>query len=397
MVLVAHKSKLFALPRGSGEPVWQFPAANRDAYHVSDAARDSLTSALADLNLSSGDESNVRNAIDDLTVSGPSVKSLKDTVNAASADADGRSRFSAAVDHVTKLDKDALSNLQALYGDIGLSTDGRTAFVPAFKGIVFALDTSDGHMRWWRDAGDELVGGVAVEGDTLYYGSKGRRLFAVSADDGSVRWTYHTRGEVWATPTVAGDGVYLTSLDGSVYRLDRSGSEQWVFTGAGSGIASRPTVAGGGVYVGSFDNKLYGINAADGSLKWSLGGDNWFWAAPVEHEGTVYAANLDGRVYAVAASDGSQRWVHPFDAGAPIRSGPVVAGDGLMVAARNGDVYKLDLGSGEPQGSPVVAGTTVYANLTADDASMVYVVPTSATLYVINAARNLETSVYSLP
>jgi outer membrane protein assembly factor BamB len=133
-------------------------------------------------------------------------------------------------------------------------------------------------------------------------------------------------------------------------------------------------------------------------MNWSFKADNWFWAAPVVQSSTVYAASLDHKVYAVDAASGQPKWQHPFDAGAPVRSTPVIAGGGLLVATRAGSVYKLSLDDGQPQGSPVVAGTQIDANLTADSGNMVYVSPTQAVLYVVNAAGPLESPAsYPLP
>src|SRR5205823_11389356 len=162
------------------------------------------------------------------------------------------------------------------------------------------------------------------------------------------------------------------SLDGSVYALDKSGNRKWVFSGATSGIGSRPTIAEGNVYVGAFDNKLYSMKASDGTMNWSFGADNWFWASPVVSNGTVYAASLDHKVYAIDAASGHAKWQQPFDAGAPVRSTPLLAGGGLLVATRNGDVLKLDLDGGRPQGETVIAGTEIEADLTADGSNMVY-------------------------
>src|SRR5437763_837399 len=75
-----------------------------------------------------------------------------------------------------------------------------------------------------------------------------------------------------------------------------------------------------------------------------------------------------------------------------------LAGGGVVVATRDGDVCKLDLGSGSPQGETVIAGTKVDANLTGDGSNMVYVSPTSAILYVVDASGPLSgAETYPLP
>ncbi len=386
VVLVPHKSKLFALAQGSGAVRWQLPPESQNNYPVSERGRMQLTAFVDTTDIPDDQKASVKSAINNLVLAGDSGTAVKNAMKATDASSSDKDSFNSQVDSITSFEKKALSNIQALYGDLGVTSDLKTVFVPAFKGYIFALDPSTGYARWILNAGDELVGGIAVDGDTIYYGTKGDKLIAARAATGDTQWIAPTKGEVWATPTVSGDSVYATSLDGSVYAFDKaSGNQRWIFSGADSGIGSQVTVANGTAYVGAFDNKLYSIDASDGSMNWSFSAGNWFWAAPVVQSGVAYAASLDHKVYAVDASSGAPKWQKPFDAGAPVRSTPVIAGGGLVVADRNGNVYKLGLDDGQSQGS-VVVGTRVDANLTADSANVVYVSPTEAELAIIDAS-----------
>lgn len=391
VILVPRRARVYALPSNSSNVLWQFPPAQKESYPVSTETRSLLLDAVDAASLDDAAKATLRTKVGDLKVSGPSNNDLKSAVDASSASSDDKNRLKSLVSDRVGFEKDALSRLQAIYGDVGVSADAKTVYVATFRGIVFALDTATGETRWVRNAGAEIVGGIAVEGDTLYFGTKGNRLYALNAATAERQWSFETRGPVWATPTVSGDTLYATSLDGSVYAIERaSGTQKWLFRGAGSGIAARPVVAGGSVYVGAFDNRLYAIGADSGEQRWSITADNWFWAAPVVREGRVYAASLDGKVYAVDAASGDAVWPSPFDAGSAIRSEPVIAGGGLVVAARNGETYKLDLQSGEPtEGSPVNTGATILADLSSVDDRTVYIVPDSASLLVLDASGAL--------
>jgi outer membrane protein assembly factor BamB len=284
VVLVAHKAKLFSLPGTTSADLssnanWQFPPKDKNGYPVSEQQRQILSGAVDQLgSIDEATKARLQKLVSELTVAGPSKDALKNELKASAAPDDQKNKLSNAIDAVVKVENDALKGLQAFYGDIGLSTDNKTAFLTSFRGMVFALDVSNGHTRWIRDAGDNIVGGIAVDGDTLYFGTKGDRVYAVDAKNGERIWQFNTSGEVWATPALDGDRLYVTSLDGSLYALDKSGNQQWVFRGAGSGIAAHPVVSGDSVYVGSFDNKLYSVKKSDGTLNWSLEADNWFWA-----------------------------------------------------------------------------------------------------------------------
>ena len=107
----------------------------------------------------------------------------------------------------------------------------------------------------------------------------------------------------------------------------------------------------------------------------------------------VYAASLDGKVYAVRADDGSAAWEEPFDTGAPVRSAPVIVGEGIVVASRDAQLFKLNLETGQQlEGSPALVGEedTVEADLTLGEGDLVYVVPRGPNLYVFEAAEGLR-------
>jgi outer membrane protein assembly factor BamB len=399
LVLVAHKGNLTALGGPTeaditSNPAWLFPPTDKSLYPLSEQAQQKLSASIDTLTgIDAAAKTQLKTLASDVHLTGSTAKAFKDAVSASAAPQADRDRLNSDLDTAVKFEKDALGRIQAFYGDIGLSTDRKTAFVASFKGTVFALDLSTGHTRWVRDMGYGIVGGIAVDGDTLYFGTKGKQLFAMNASSGEAVWHFNARGEIWATPTIDGDTIYLTSLDGSVYALDKTGNQKWVFGGASAGIASRPVVADGVVYVGAFDNKLYAMDASDGAMRWSLKAGNWFWSTPVVNDGTVYAASLDGKVYAVDAKTGAERWSKPFDTGAPVRSAPLIAGNALIVAARNGRVYKLDLASGQATAGPVILApnTTVLADLSMNSAgSAIYAVPTSTTLFVLDDQLTLK-------
>jgi hypothetical protein len=98
----------------------------------------------------------------------------------------------------------------------------------------------------------------------------------------------------------------------------------------------------------------------------------------------------------VDAQSGDARWADPFDAGSPVRSAVAFAGGGIIAAARDGEVYKLDPATGEQMGGVISTDSTVEANLTSEE-DIVYAVPRSANLFVIDAAGDLAQEVFPLP
>ena len=397
LIIAAHKGNLFALPPTSQAAVWQFPPKDRSTFPVSTVTADKLNSDIDALSVSDSTKSDLHNKVGKLNVQGNSINDLKNAVKASSASSDAKSSLNDEIDTLTKDEADALTGLKAFYGDIGVSTDSKTLYPTAFKGYVYALDTATGHTIWIHKVGSDMIGGTAVSDGTVYFGSKGKQVFALDAATGKTKWTFDANGEVWSTPAVVDGSIYITSLDGTVYSLKPEGTANWVKKPAKAGIAGSPVIVGDNVFVGAFDNRLYSLKASDGSTVWSYKASNWFWGAPVVRDGVVYAANLDGKVYAVDATSGQPKWPKPFDTGSPARSSPAVAGGGLVVANKAGDVFKIDLAAGTQVGSAFNAGSIIYANLTADSQARVYVSPQAAQLYVLDATSELkQVSLYGL-
>jgi outer membrane protein assembly factor BamB len=392
-VLAPHRSHVYAVRPESSFVQWQFPPEDRNSYPISQQRREGLLELIDDLDVSAGQKEDLTALAEGLTVSGGSDDALKDALTDTVGD-EQRSQIEDYIDATRETENDALRDVRALYGEIAISADAETAYVAAFGGWVFALETATGQTRWIVETGDEMVGGVAIDGDTLYFGTKGDEVYSVDAATGAVNWRFETSGEVWVTPAVTDDGIYVASMDGVLHKLSSQGDEVWAFDSAGAGIASNPAVNGDTVYIGSFDKKLYAVNAADGTMKWSISADNWFWGQPAIADGIVYAPSLDGRVYAVNESDGAEAW--RFDAGSPVRSAPALVEGGLVVAARDGDVFKLNLQTGERIGGTLAVGSRIESNLTADEDGNVFVVPHDATLYVINATDDLTASTFQL-
>jgi len=391
-VLAPYRSQIYGVRPESSFVQWQFPPRDRNSYPISQQGLDGLTTridALDDISTQQRDDlTSLANA---LTVAGNSADPLKNALTDLVGD-----QATPIVDYIDatrQTENDALRDVRALYGEIAISDDAETAYVPAFGGWVFAIETATGQMRWLLETGDDMIGGVAINGNTIYFGTKGDQVYAVAADTGIVSWQFKTSGEVWSTPAIDGGAIYVSSMDGVLHKLNADGTEDWAFDSAGAGIASNPKVDGDTVYIGSFDKKLYAVNTADGAMKWSISADNWFWGEPAVAGGIVYAPSLDGRVYAVT-TDGAEAWT--FDAGTPVRSAPAIVEDSLVVAARDGDVFKLNLQTGEPIGGTLAVGSRIESNLTADAQGRIFVVPRDATLYMIDATGNLTASTLQL-
>jgi hypothetical protein len=101
-------------------------------------------------------------------------------------------------------------------------------YIPLEDGRVVALRVDTGEVVWERRLGGPATGLVA-DSDSLYAGSIDNFLYALDASDGAVRWRWRTGADVVGVPVIDQRNVYFVSLDNVLRALSRkSGVQQWV-------------------------------------------------------------------------------------------------------------------------------------------------------------------------
>jgi hypothetical protein len=141
---------------------------------------------------------------------------------------------------------------------------------------------------------------VASDG-TVYVGADTGKLYAINPSDGSIRWSVTTGGIVRSSPVIAADGtVYVGLDDKKVYAINPSGTTKWTLL-TGGAVESTPAIGKDGlVYVGSDDKKLYALKPADGTVLFSVTTGGIVRGSPsIGKDGTVYFGSDDSKLYAV--------------------------------------------------------------------------------------------------
>jgi len=233
-------------------------------------------------------------------------------------------------------------------------TGQEMAIIGGFDGRVYAFPLLNGQLREqyrWKyppdgDVGGNIVGGLALSGDSVYFASVSGTVYSVNAADGYKEWSVELGNKIWSAPAVDGDTVYIGCFDKNLYALNAAdGAIKWQFAAEGA-IGATPILDNGIIYFGGYDRAFYAVDAATGQLVWKFPAEgatarpeNWFWAQPVLHNGIIYASNLDGKVYALDAATGSLRETFSFETATfkkgAIASSPVVVNDMVVIAITN--------------------------------------------------------------
>lgn len=117
--------------------------------------------------------------------------------------------------------------------------------------------------------GNEVAGGVVLNGDRLLAGGRSGTLFCCDVVKQSVVWTNSSgSGEMFTTPAVAGDRVVFAGADGGIWCANTAtGQTVWKNSFGGS-RAESPVIVGRRV-AASADGRLYLLDLESGVIQWS--------------------------------------------------------------------------------------------------------------------------------
>lgn len=204
---------------------------------------------------------------------------------------------------------------------------------------LYALDRR-GLYLWSLATGDNIASRPLVVDDLVIVGSEDRNVYAVDADSGELRWERSTGGSVVSWPAKAGDVVVIGSDDGAVYAFDpASGEQRWTYA-AGGPIEAPIVAVDEGVYVASRDGTLALLDADDGRVTWTANVGSPIRDAPGVGDDAVFVVDEPGYLTALRRADGTRIWV-TTDQSFSYRGAPIPVGDGVVVNADDGRVYRL--------------------------------------------------------
>lgn len=279
--------------------------------------------------------------------------------------------------------------------------DGRV-FAATGLGHVLALEAETGAIQWRHAIGVPVRNPPAVSGGRVFAISHDNRLWALDAGTGDLQWSYAGISESagflgGASPAVDGGIVVAPFSSGELVALRvENGRTVWadILTVQGvrvgaiatlNDIDGSPVIDRGLVLAIGHGGRLVAIDLRSGRRAWErdIAGLNTPWVAG----DFVFVLTADGELLCITRERGAIRWVLPLprygdpeDKEDPIFwSGPVLAGERLLVAGSNGTVLAVspydgsELG-GQPAGGvvrlpPVVADRTLF--LLTDGANLI--------------------------
>ncbi len=276
----------------------------------------------------------------------------------------------------------------------GIAVEGDTLYVSIGYGILAALDTNTGAVRWTQDLDATGSGTPTVSGDLVYLTAGDDTGWAVRKSDGKVEWQVGastTLNNILGAPAPAITNQFAIFAFGSgevqaVFR--QGGLGRWNTSVVGkrpgrslssvSDVTSAPVVSGNHVYVGNQSGRLAALNVNSGQRLWTArdGAVGAVWPAG----DSVFAITDLNELVRLDANDGKRIWGTPlpkFVKTKPRKQsevfahyGPIIAGGRVIVASNDGKLRSFDPTNGAltgtteiPNGAttaPVIAGGTLY-------------------------------------
>lgn len=277
----------------------------------------------------------------------------------------------------------------------GLTVSGEHVYVGTERGTLIALNANDGEIAWTANAGGEVLSrpevsdglvlvhtgngllqafdtasgeqrwslnldtpSLSVRGESapavamgaVFVGGDNGRVSAVMLGQGQIIWQQRislTTGtteisrlnDVDMTPVVADGRVYAIAYNGNLVAMDmRSGQILWK---RDFGSVNELVLDGESLYVVDQDDNVYGLRAADGVTMWSQ--DKLLHrnlSAPEIFNGYLVVGDGEGYLHWLDTSNGQFVAQNKLNSSG-ILSRPSIAGDKLMVQARDGRLYLL--------------------------------------------------------
>ena len=204
---------------------------------------------------------------------------------------------------------------------------------------VYAVDLLNGDTRWSFRLPGMILGGVLLDGDTLFVAS--------SRPQGRIQALDRTKGaQLWKT-SVDPVGAPLALIDGSIVALTQRGEALALDPKTGKirwqrrvGVSRTAAVeaGAGGVLVATIDS-LKRLNVADGKITHRVGSPGTVVSPWLAHGGSLLAGTTDSQLVSIRPGDLGVNWKLRVDA--PVLDSPAALGDTLFLATRLGTVYRI--------------------------------------------------------
>lgn len=180
----------------------------------------------------------------------------------------------------------------------GVAVAGDTIFYGTSLGVLKAYDVKHRREVWRRQFGNAVYSTPLAARGVVVAGDAAGAVWGLDAATGRRLWRIAAKTPVIGDGTIAGRWLYMGLGSGSMAKIDLStGRVAWEFRFGDGQPQGRPAVADGRVVFGAWDTNLYCLDEATGEKLWSWNNGH---AQRLYSPGHIVPRIVDGRVFIVA-------------------------------------------------------------------------------------------------
>lgn len=234
---------------------------------------------------------------------------------------------------------------QAQFFIAPLQPDEETLLVPTYGASLLEIDllTARPGTPLALPVEGHLLTSPVVSDDHVIFPYSAEDLIAYNEDMSAEAWTFDTEEGIWSTPVLHEGVLYFGGMGHDLYAVDaETGSAVWDEpVDLGGAILSAPLLLDDHLYIGNLSHKMYKVSL-DGEVVDEFEATNWIWHTPVSAgDGIIYFADLNGNVYALDTAGMDEVWQGKIGERG-IRPSPLIVGEQLIVASRDGRIHWLN-------------------------------------------------------
>jgi outer membrane protein assembly factor BamB len=291
-------------------------------------------------------------------------------------------------------------NSRSLYGG-GLAYNEGRIYATNGLGYVTALDAAKGSMVWSVRPGGPLRGAPSVANGSVYVMSQDNQLYSLLEANGTTQWSEAASLEIAgvfgsAAPAISQGTVVAGFSSGELnaYRYE-NGRQVWqdalqrtsirTSVSSLSDIDADPVIDNGQVFAIGQGGRMVALELTTGQRQWELNIAGI--ATPWVAGDWLFVVTDDAKLLCINRQNGHIRWIQQLPQflnakrkrGLVEYSGPILAGNRLILTSSNGALIYFDAQTGSYQGQLRIGGETSLPPIVAN--SMLYILDDTGKLH----------------
>lgn len=249
------------------------------------------------------------------------------------------------------------------------------------EGRFEAVDLLSSKRRWDRTIGP-VIGPIALWDSLAFAATAGGVLVALETRNGQIRWQRQFPAGLQSGTTVLGSRLFV-STDDSLYLVDAASGTTVVAAPGPGAVRSAPAVSGDVLVVTSPDGVIAGYNPQTLSERWAVTvGAPVFGGAAIARD-TAFAATLDGDLWRIPLRAPDESWAQHL--GRPMRTTPAPVRNGVLLGTVAGELMLIGADSDTPRWSVTLDGPLEFPPVV--DRGIMFLIDGRGTVYAWQTAQ----------